>query len=79
MRKALSICRAAHRRIELIWASPRELLNIVQAAEAGCDIITVTNDVLGEAVDAVGKDLGQFWLETVQMFRPDAEACGFKL
>ena len=48
MREALAICRAADRQIELLWASPRELLNIVQAAEIGCDIITVTNDLLAK-------------------------------
>jgi transaldolase len=78
MREALSICRAAGRGIELLWASPRELLNIIQAAEIGCDIITVTNDVLAK-LPTVGKDLGQFSLETVQMFYRDAQAAGFKL
>jgi len=78
MREALSICRAVDRRIELLWASPRELLNIVQAAEIGCDIITVTNDLLAK-LPTLGKDLAQFSLETVQMFYRDAQACGFKL
>jgi len=78
MKTALSICRAADRRIELLWASPRELLNIVQAAEIGCDIITVTNDLLAK-LPTLGKDLAQFSLETVQMFYRDAQACGFKL
>jgi len=78
MREALTICRAADRQIELLWASPRELLNVVQAAEIGCDIITVTNDLLAK-LPTLGKDLAQFSLETVQMFHRDAEACGFKL
>jgi len=78
MREALGICRAAGKGIELLWASPRELLNIVQAAEIGCDIITVTNDLLAK-LPTLGKDLGQFSLETVQMFYRDAQACGFKL
>ena len=78
MREALAICRAADRQVELLWASPRELLNIVQAAEIGCDIITVTNDLLAK-LPTLGKDLAQFSLETVQMFHRDAEACGFKL
>jgi transaldolase len=78
MREALGICRAADRRIELLWASPRELLNIVQAAELGCDIITVTNDLLAK-LPTLGKDLAQFSLETVQMFHRDAEAAGYKL
>ena len=61
---------------ELIWASPRELLNIFQAATIGCQIITVTNDIL-KKLDGVGKDLNQFSLETVKMFRNDAVAAGF--
>jgi transaldolase len=78
MREALGTCREAGRGIELLWASPRELLNIVQAAEIGCDIITVTNDVLAK-LPTIGKDLAQFSLETVQMFHRDATAAGFKL
>jgi transaldolase len=78
MREALTICRTAGRAVELLWASPRELLNIVQAAEIGCDIITVTNDVLAK-LPTIGKDLAQFSLETVQMFYRDAQAAGFKL
>ena len=65
-------------RIELLWASPRELLNIVQAAEIGCDIITVTPDLLNK-LELFGKDLAAFSLETVQMFHRDAEAAGYKL
>lgn len=64
--------------LELIWASPRELLNIFQADAIGCHIITVTHDVLAK-LDLVGKDLTQYSLETVQMFRRDAEAAGFTL
>jgi transaldolase len=78
MREALAICRGAERRIELLWASPRELLNIVQAAEIGCDIITVTPDLLAKLA-LYGKELGVFSLETVQMFHRDAEAAGYKL
>ena len=52
---------------ELIWASPREILNIVQADSIGCHIITVTHDLL-DKLDGLGKDLDQFSLETVQMF-----------
>ena len=63
---------------ELIWASPRELLNIFQAESIGCHIITVTNDIL-KKLDGVGKDLAEFSLETVQMFRDDAVKAGFKL
>ena len=63
---------------ELIWASPRELLNIFQADAIGCHIITVTNDVL-KKLSLVGKDLGQYSLETVRMFYEDAKAAGFRL
>jgi transaldolase len=63
---------------ELIWASPRELLNVFHAEAVNCDIITVTNDVLAK-LSNVGKDLGQFSLETVRMFRDDAVKAGFTL
>lgn len=63
---------------ELIWASPRELLNIFQADVIGCHIITVTNDVL-KKLELVGKDLGQYSLETVRMFHDDAKHAGFVL
>ncbi|HXU62615.1 MAG TPA: transaldolase, partial [Polyangia bacterium] len=78
MKEALQICRASAPSAELLWASPRELLNIVQAAEIGCDIITVTPDLL-KKLELVGKDLGEFSLETVKMFHADAQAAGFKL
>jgi transaldolase len=78
MKEALGICRAADKGIELLWASPRELLNIVQAADVGSDIITVTPDLL-KKLELVGKDLGEFSLDTVQMFYKDAQAAGFKL
>jgi transaldolase len=65
-------------RSELIWASPREILNIVQAEEVGCHIITVTHDLLGK-LDGLGKSLEQYSLETVQMFHRDAVAAGFSL
>jgi transaldolase len=63
---------------ELIWASPRELLNVIQADEVGCHIITATSDVLAK-LKTVGKDLAQFSLETVQMFRDDAVSAGFRI
>src|SRR6202142_1950864 len=65
-------------RSELIWASPRELLNVVQADEVGCHIITVTQDLLAK-LSSLGKDLDQFSLETVQMFHRDAQSAGFTL
>jgi transaldolase len=63
---------------ELIWASPRELLNIFQADAIGCHIITATNDIL-KKLSLVGKDLGQYSLETVDMFHKDASAAGFTI
>jgi transaldolase len=77
MARALDIMVDAPR-AELIWASPREILNVVQADQIGCHIITLTNDLLVK-LDSLGKDLEQFSLETVQMFRRDAIAAGFTL
>lgn len=69
---------APHDNMRLIWASPRELLNVFQADEIGCDVITVTHDVLAK-LKLVGKDLDEYSLETVQMFFDDAAASGFTL
>jgi transaldolase len=63
---------------ELIWASPRELLNIFQADAIGCHIITVTHDIL-KKLSLVGKSLDDYSLETVKMFYDDAHAAGFSL
>ncbi|HEU0071134.1 MAG TPA: transaldolase [Alphaproteobacteria bacterium] len=63
---------------ELLWASPRELLNIFQADEIGCHIITVTNDVLAK-LSLVGKDLVGYSRETVEMFYKDATAAGYSI
>jgi transaldolase len=65
-------------RCELLWASPREVLNIFQADQVGCDIITVSNDLLGK-LSYVGKDLKAFSLETVNMFYSDALSAGYRL
>lgn len=65
-------------RAELIWASPRELLNIYQADAIGCHIITVTNDIL-KKLQFVGYDLNDFSLDTVKMFYGDAKQAGFRL
>jgi transaldolase len=65
-------------RSELIWASPREILNVVQADQVGCHIITMTHDLL-KKLDLLGKDLMQYSLETVQMFHRDAVTAGFSL
>ena len=77
MRSALEIMRP-YSQLELIWASPRELLNIVQASEIGCHIITVTSDILNK-LPLIGKDLSEYSLDTVKMFRNDALASGFGL
>jgi transaldolase len=63
---------------ELIWASPRELLNIFHADEVGCHIITVTNDIL-KKLDLVGRDLDDYSLDTVKMFFNDANAAGYSI
>jgi transaldolase len=67
-----------HSNLECIWASPRELLNVVQASDVGCHIITATPDIL-KKLSLLGKDLGEYSLETVKMFRDDAVAAGFTL
>ena len=61
---------------ELIWASPRELLNVFQADAVGCHIITATQDIL-KKLALVGKDLEEYSLETVEMFYQDAKAAGY--
>jgi transaldolase len=63
---------------ELIWASPRELLNIFHADEVGCHVITVTHDIL-KKLSLVGKDLTEFSLDTVKMFYSDAHQAGYHL
>jgi transaldolase len=63
---------------ELIWASPRELLNVFQADQVGCHIITATNDIL-KKLELVGKDLSDYSLETVKMFYEDARRAGYQL
>jgi transaldolase len=64
--------------LELIWASPREVLNVFQADQTGCHIITVTSDLLAKLA-TVGRDLDQFSLETVQMFYTDACTAGYTI
>jgi transaldolase len=77
MASALDIM-AEHPNLELIWASPREVLNIVQADSIGCHIITVTHDLLAKLPN-LGRDLEEFSLDTVTMFRRDALSAGFTL
>jgi len=75
--KAVDLLKAAPAS-ELIWASPRELLNIFQADDIGCHVITVTNDIL-KKISLVGYDLDQYSLDTVKMFYNDAVLAGFRL
>lgn len=77
MRRAKQIV-AVKPSTELLWASCREALNIKHAEEAGCDIITVTHDIL-KKMRLFGKSLAELSLETVQMFHQDAQAAGFRL
>lgn len=77
MAEAVKIMKAKPKS-ELIWASPRELLNIFQADAVGCHIITATNDIL-KKLSLVGKDLDKYSLETVEMFYKDASAAGYKI
>jgi transaldolase len=75
MKEALDILKACPK-AQLIWASPRELLNIVQASEIGCHIITVTHDLLTK-LPLIGRDLSEYSLDTVRMFHRDAQAAGY--
>ncbi|TAK86090.1 MAG: transaldolase [Betaproteobacteria bacterium] len=77
MAQAVQIMKAKPKS-ELIWASPRELLNVFQANSVGCHIITATNDIL-KKLSLVGKDLEHYSLETVEMFYKDATAAGFSI
>lgn len=76
--KATMLEMYVHPNLELIWASPRELLNILQADAIGCHIITVTNDIL-KKLPLLGKDLHEYSLDTVKMFHQDALKSGFTL
>ncbi len=64
---------------ELLWASVREVLNIYQADSCGCDIVTVTHDILEKALKTAGRGLAEMSLDTVKMFASDARAAGFRL
>lgn len=77
MADALELLQAAPQ-AELIWASPRELLNVLQADAIGCHIITVTSDILRK-LEWMGRDLGELSLDTVKMFHSDAVRAGFDL
>jgi len=77
MKKTLEVIKP-NRNIELIWASPRELLNVIQAHEIGCHIITATTDILNK-LSLIGHDLGTYSLETVNMFYNDAKSSGYSI
>lgn len=78
MQASVEICAAADPKMELLWASSREVLNIVQADSIGCQIITVTADLIRK-LSGLGKDLTQLSLETVRMFKQDSDSAGFVL
>lgn len=78
MREALGIL-AARPRAELLWASVREVLNLVQAEACGCHIVTVTHDILAKAAKLLGMDLTDLSLDTVRMFARDAAEAGYVL
>lgn len=78
MQAAAELCRGTDKNIELLWASSREAFNIVQAELSGCHIITATPDLI-KKTSMFNKDLAQLSLETVRMFKTDAEAAGFTL
>jgi transaldolase len=77
MADALNAIRSSPQ-IRLIWAGPREVLNVVQADAIGCHVITLTQDLF-RRLRSLGRDLDEFSLETVQMFHRDAEAAGYRL
>ena len=77
MRESLEVI-AQHPNQRLIWASPREVLNVIQADAIGCHVITLTVDLV-KKLSNIGKSLEQFSLETVRMFHDDAAAAGFTL
>ena len=79
--KEIKVCLtllAPHPNLELVWASPREVLNVVQANEVGCHVITLTHDLLAK-LPLIGRDLADFSLATVRMFHQDARAAGYAL
>ena len=78
MQAAVALCRATDSNIELLWASSREALNIVQADQMGCHIITATTDLI-KKISMFNKDLTELSLDTVRMFKTDAESAGYSL
>ncbi len=78
MRGCLEILRDNNPSAQLLWASPREIFNIFEASRLGCDIITVSHDVL-KKLPNIGKNLDDFSRETVQMFFDDAKQAGYEI
>jgi len=78
MKESLEIVRALPK-AELLWASVREVLNVFQAADCGCHIVTVPHEILKKLLELGGKDLDELSLDTVRMFHHDAVAAGFNL
>ncbi len=79
MMRACGALLHAQPKAELLWASVREVLNIVQAEQSGCHIVTVQHDILAKAAKLLGMDLGDLSLDTVKMFANDAASAGYKL
>ena len=77
MREAVELLKV-NAKSELVWASSREIFNIIQANDIGCHVITVTNDIL-KKLSLIGYDLNEFSLDTVKMFYDDARGAGFSL
>lgn len=77
MTKSAEICHSK-KGVKLLWASPREVLNIIQANDVGADIITCTPELI-KKMDGIGKDLGEYSKETVQMFLNDSTALGYSV
>ena len=78
MRTSLNLIKSHNPNLQLLWASPREVLNVYQAEEIGCDIITVTTSLLNK-LKLKNKDLNSYSLETVKMFYDDAKKVGYSL
>ena len=68
----------SHKKAEILWASPRELINIYQADKTGCHIITVQKEIINK-IKLIGKDLNEYSLETIKMFYKDATEVGFEI
>jgi transaldolase len=78
MRASKEICQATGPGVELLWASTREAINIVQAEQAGCDIITAPVDIL-KKISGFNKDLLDLSLDTIKTFKADSDSAGFQL